>query len=294
MLSSGGGEEEVAAGWGSSWVWGKYQFEKLVLSWKAPLRKRGLALLRYWIWKMNRCGLAKCIYGCYNSKQSCAFLQQSVLHEVKTNAEALKGGCRGTICNQVPRRICTPRLPLVNFQKCAELSHPPRAEIPATVMRGQEICWTFVGEVAWLCCATSTLFVFVPGGSTWITNMFLFIYIQQQNLLRFVFLSFWLRQGCKCLFSFFTCVYSVLPCLLAEDVPDADQDNDKLTKSPPPPPPRRSYLPGSGLTTTRSGEVIYAARKEAAAVKVWWFTLGNHIVDEWLARRHIPRLGLCL
>lgn len=136
MLSSGGGEEEVAAGWGSSWVWGKYQFEKLVLSWKAPLRKRGLALLRYWIWKMNRCGLAKCIYGCYNSKQSCAFLQQSVLHEVKTNAEALKGGCRGTICNQVPSWICTPRLPLVNFQKCAELSHPPRAENPATVMRG--------------------------------------------------------------------------------------------------------------------------------------------------------------
>ncbi|XP_068529817.1 sickle tail protein homolog isoform X8 [Anas acuta] len=54
---------------------------------------------------------------------------------------------------------------------------------------------------------------------------------------------------------------------VSEDVPDADQDNDKLTKSPPPPPPRRSYLPGSGLTTTRSGEVIYAARKEAAAVK---------------------------
>ncbi|XP_009989398.1 PREDICTED: sickle tail protein homolog isoform X2 [Tauraco erythrolophus] len=52
-----------------------------------------------------------------------------------------------------------------------------------------------------------------------------------------------------------------------EEVPDGEQDNDKLTKSPPPPPPRRSYLPGSGLTTTRSGDVIYAARKEAAAVK---------------------------
>uniref|UniRef100_A0A8C5T947 KIAA1217 n=1 Tax=Malurus cyaneus samueli TaxID=2593467 RepID=A0A8C5T947_9PASS len=46
---------------------------------------------------------------------------------------------------------------------------------------------------------------------------------------------------------------------------DGEQDNDKLTKSPPPPPPRRSYLPGSGLTTTRSGDVIYTARKEAAA-----------------------------
>ncbi|XP_075561234.1 sickle tail protein homolog isoform X4 [Pelecanus crispus] len=55
--------------------------------------------------------------------------------------------------------------------------------------------------------------------------------------------------------------------LEVSEVPDGEQDNDKLTKSPPPPPPRRSYLPGSGLTTTRSGDVIYAARKEAAAVK---------------------------
>ncbi|KAM6101243.1 sickle tail protein homolog isoform 12-T16 [Theristicus caerulescens] len=54
---------------------------------------------------------------------------------------------------------------------------------------------------------------------------------------------------------------------VSEEVPDGELDNDKLTKSPPPPPPRRSYLPGSGLTTTRSGDVIYAARKEAAAVK---------------------------
>ncbi|XP_064018557.1 sickle tail protein homolog isoform X2 [Pogoniulus pusillus] len=54
---------------------------------------------------------------------------------------------------------------------------------------------------------------------------------------------------------------------VSEEVPDGEQDNDRLTKSPPPPPPRRSYLPGSGLTTTRSGEVVYAARKEAAAVK---------------------------
>ncbi|XP_069715563.1 sickle tail protein homolog isoform X6 [Phaenicophaeus curvirostris] len=54
---------------------------------------------------------------------------------------------------------------------------------------------------------------------------------------------------------------------VSEEVPDGEQDNDKLTKSPPPPPPRRSYLPGSGLTTTRSGDVIYAARKESAAAK---------------------------
>ncbi|NXU37879.1 SKT protein, partial [Drymodes brunneopygia] len=54
---------------------------------------------------------------------------------------------------------------------------------------------------------------------------------------------------------------------VSEEAVDGEQDNDKLTKSPPPPPPRRSYLPGSGLTTTRSGDVIYTARKEAAAVK---------------------------
>ncbi|XP_066172263.1 sickle tail protein homolog isoform X2 [Sylvia atricapilla] len=54
---------------------------------------------------------------------------------------------------------------------------------------------------------------------------------------------------------------------VSEEAGDGEQDNDKLTKSPPPPPPRRSYLPGSGLTTTRSGDVIYTARKEAAALK---------------------------
>uniref|UniRef100_A0A803VCI7 KIAA1217 n=1 Tax=Ficedula albicollis TaxID=59894 RepID=A0A803VCI7_FICAL len=54
---------------------------------------------------------------------------------------------------------------------------------------------------------------------------------------------------------------------VSEEAADGEQDNDKLTKSPPPPPPRRSYLPGSGLTTTRSGDVIYTARKEAAALK---------------------------
>ncbi|NXD36078.1 SKT protein, partial [Copsychus sechellarum] len=54
---------------------------------------------------------------------------------------------------------------------------------------------------------------------------------------------------------------------VSEEAADGEQDNDKLSKSPPPPPPRRSYLPGSGLTTTRSGDVIYTARKEAAALK---------------------------
>ncbi|KAM8811794.1 sickle tail protein homolog [Eudromia elegans] len=54
---------------------------------------------------------------------------------------------------------------------------------------------------------------------------------------------------------------------VSEDLHDAEEGNDKLTKSPPPPPPRRSYLPGSALTTTRSGDVVYAVRKDAAAVK---------------------------
>ncbi|XP_060017581.1 sickle tail protein homolog isoform X5 [Lagenorhynchus albirostris] len=54
------------------------------------------------------------------------------------------------------------------------------------------------------------------------------------------------------------------------DSPNSEQDLDKLgAKSPPrpPPPPRRSYLPGSGLTTTRSGDVVYTSRKESATTK---------------------------
>ncbi|XP_036893081.1 sickle tail protein homolog isoform X9 [Sturnira hondurensis] len=57
---------------------------------------------------------------------------------------------------------------------------------------------------------------------------------------------------------------------LAEDSPNAEQDLDKLggkSPPPPPPPPRRSYLPGSGLTTTRSGDVVYTSRKENATTK---------------------------
>ncbi|XP_045714167.1 sickle tail protein homolog isoform X6 [Phyllostomus hastatus] len=57
---------------------------------------------------------------------------------------------------------------------------------------------------------------------------------------------------------------------LAEDSPNSEQDLDKLggkSPPPPPPPPRRSYLPGSGLTTTRSGDVVYTSRKENATTK---------------------------
>ncbi|XP_075408617.1 sickle tail protein homolog isoform X10 [Tenrec ecaudatus] len=57
---------------------------------------------------------------------------------------------------------------------------------------------------------------------------------------------------------------------LSEDSPTSDQDSEKLggrSPPPPPPPPRRSYLPGSGLTTTRSGDVVYTGRKESFAAK---------------------------
>ncbi|XP_023590800.1 sickle tail protein homolog isoform X5 [Trichechus manatus latirostris] len=54
------------------------------------------------------------------------------------------------------------------------------------------------------------------------------------------------------------------------DSPNSEQDLDKLggkSPPPPPPPPRRSYLPGSGLTTTRSGDVVYTSRKETTSAK---------------------------
>ncbi|KAM5235280.1 sickle tail protein homolog isoform 7-T7 [Ctenodactylus gundi] len=56
----------------------------------------------------------------------------------------------------------------------------------------------------------------------------------------------------------------------SEDSPNSEHDSDKLggkSPPPPPPPPRRSYLPGSGLTTTRSGDVVYAGRKESTTTK---------------------------
>ena len=43
---------------------------------------------------------------------------------------------------------------------------------------------------------------------------------------------------------------------------------DKAGKSPPPPPPRRFYPASPGLTTGRSGEVIYTSRKESVTTQV--------------------------
>ncbi|XP_042570126.1 sickle tail protein-like isoform X5 [Cyprinus carpio] len=42
---------------------------------------------------------------------------------------------------------------------------------------------------------------------------------------------------------------------------------DKANKSPPPPPPRRNYTTNTGMTTTRSGEVIYTNRKDSDMVQ---------------------------
>ncbi|XP_062067168.1 sickle tail protein homolog isoform X6 [Lepus europaeus] len=52
---------------------------------------------------------------------------------------------------------------------------------------------------------------------------------------------------------------------LSEDSPNSEQGGK--SPPPPPPPPRRSYLPGSGLTTTRSGDVVYTSRKETVTAK---------------------------
>ncbi|XP_058153817.1 sickle tail protein homolog isoform X4 [Dasypus novemcinctus] len=57
---------------------------------------------------------------------------------------------------------------------------------------------------------------------------------------------------------------------LSEESPNSEQDLEKLggrSPPPPPPPPRRSYLPGTGLTTTRSGDVVYTGRKENTTAK---------------------------
>uniref|UniRef100_A0A8C2IYB9 Actin interacting protein 3-like C-terminal domain-containing protein n=1 Tax=Cyprinus carpio TaxID=7962 RepID=A0A8C2IYB9_CYPCA len=50
------------------------------------------------------------------------------------------------------------------------------------------------------------------------------------------------------------------------------QTTEKANKSPPPPPPRRNYTSNTGMTTTRSGEVIYTSRKESVMVQ-----LTNHL-----------------
>lgn len=49
----------------------------------------------------------------------------------------------------------------------------------------------------------------------------------------------------------------------------AKQGSEKATKSPPPPPPRKTYSNSStGMTTTRSGEVVFISRKESISSQV--------------------------
>lgn len=44
---------------------------------------------------------------------------------------------------------------------------------------------------------------------------------------------------------------------------------EKAIKSPPPPPPRKTFpTSSSGMTTTRSGEVVYTSRNESASGQV--------------------------
>ncbi|XP_029001935.1 sickle tail protein homolog isoform X2 [Betta splendens] len=46
------------------------------------------------------------------------------------------------------------------------------------------------------------------------------------------------------------------------------QGSDKSNKSPPPPPPRKTYSSlSSGMTTTRSGEVVYTSRKDSVSAQ---------------------------
>ncbi|XP_056123481.1 sickle tail protein homolog isoform X3 [Rhinichthys klamathensis goyatoka] len=44
-------------------------------------------------------------------------------------------------------------------------------------------------------------------------------------------------------------------------------NTETTSKSPPPPPPRRFYPSGTGLTTGRSGDVIYTSRKESTSAQ---------------------------
>ncbi|XP_053349718.1 sickle tail protein isoform X2 [Clarias gariepinus] len=57
------------------------------------------------------------------------------------------------------------------------------------------------------------------------------------------------------------------------------QSSEKASKSPPPPPPRRNYI----NSTTRSGEVIYASRKESGTAQE------VEVDGQNLASQHTPR-----
>lgn len=76
----------------------------------------------------------------------------------------------------------------------------PRAKTQPQWCGWQEVSWKILGEVKWFLCASAALSAFVQGVSTWILNVFLFIYNQQQDLLRRYF-SFPIEAGMQILFS---------------------------------------------------------------------------------------------
>ena len=58
------------------------------------------------------------------------------------------------------------------------------------------------------------------------------------------------------------------------------QGAEKVSKSPPPPPPRKTFPSPllSGMTTTRSGEVVYTSRKESISAQV---SANGRVVRGW-------------
>ena len=73
------------------------------------------------------------------------------------------------------------------------------------------------------------------------------------------------------------------------------QGSEKASKSPPPPPPRKTY-PGSnsnsnsGMTTTRSGEVVFTSRKESVSAQV--SEVRGRLVKSGVSQTKVQMLGI--
>lgn len=89
--------------------------------------------------------------------------------------------------------------------KCELCYHTctPRAETHTHWRGGQEFCWKFLGEVTQFLCASAALLTFFWDGSTWIPNVSLLTYSQQQDFQRHFF-PFQLRQDANISFPSFT------------------------------------------------------------------------------------------
>lgn len=65
------------------------------------------------------------------------------------------------------------------------------------------------------------------------------------------------------------------------------QESEKPNKSPPPPPPRKIFPgSGSGMTTTRSGEVVFISRKESVSSQVFVQRILVTILHLWSGEKH--------